>query len=118
MLDRILTVNRLSKKSIFADRHGKILYPREFVVETLAYYDTCEALGIDNTPSLRLKLHRERQKVKNMVKIHFANVEECNARVNSLVNKSLTRARKRGLVAQLLVRVKFARVRGANFVIF
>ena len=99
MLDRILTVNRLSKKSIFADRHGKILYPREFIVETLAYYDTCEALGIDNTPALRVKLHRERQKVKNMVKIHFANVEECNARVNSLVNKSLTSARKRGLVA-------------------
>lgn len=99
MYNQIMTVTQLSKKSVNTDRHGHILYPQEFVIELLTYYKMLEYLKVADTKLKQLKLAREYQRAKNMIKLYFASEEECNARVDYSFNRGLNYFKARGFAA-------------------
>ena len=98
MYNQIMTVNQMAKRSVNADRKGNILYHREFIIELLTYYKMLEYLKIADTETKKMKLAREYQKAKNMVKLYFVNPEECYARVDFAFSRGLSYFKVRGFV--------------------
>ena len=99
MYQEIMTVRQKSKKSVNADRHGNILYPQEFVIELLVYYRMLEYLHVAKNAQEEMKLAREHQRAKNMVKLYFPNPVECNIRVDFAFSRGLDYFRARGFAA-------------------
>ena len=99
MYREIMTVKQMSKKSVNADRHGNILYHKKFVIELLVYYKMLEYLHVAKNAQEELKLAREHQRAKNMVKLYFPNPVECNIRVDFAFSRGLDYFRARGFAA-------------------
>lgn len=99
MYTQIMSVAQLSKKSVYADRKGNILYPQEFVVELLTYYKMLNHLHVAKNEIEKMKLAREEQRAKNMIKLYFANQAECYKRVNFAFSRGLNYFKARGFAA-------------------
>lgn len=99
MYQEIMTVRQKSKKSVNADRHGNILYHKEFVIELLVYYKMLEYLHVAKNAQEEMKLAREHQRAKNMIKLYFPNPVECDMRVNFAFNRGLIYFKSRGFAA-------------------
>ena len=80
MLNEVKTVKQRTKRSVFCDLDGNILYPDCFIVENMVYYDMLEKFHQTGSSQLLAKIHRERQKVKNMIKVHFKSYDDFHKR--------------------------------------
>lgn len=99
MYREIMTVKQMSKKSVNADRHGNVLYHKEFVIELLVYYKMLEYLHVAKSAQEKMKLAREHQRAKNMIKLYFANPAECDMHVSFAFNRGLDYFKSRGFAA-------------------
>lgn len=99
MYREIMTVKQMSKKSVNADRHGNILYHKEFVIELLVYYKMLEYLHVAKNAQEEAKIAREHQRAKNMVKLYFANPAECTICVDFAFSRGLDYFKARGFAA-------------------
>lgn len=97
--NNIMTISQLSKRSIYADRNGNILYMPEFAIESLVYYDLCMSLGIAASKYERFKVARERKKAEALANMCFKNKAEIARRESSLYSKAMALAKERCLVA-------------------